>query len=146
MPWNEVLATIGAVAGGLFTFLGVRYTGRQAKAASAITRAEDKAVIVSHDDVERRKDAMDGYETLSNSLLKRISNQDVKIAAQDKRIDAQDDKISDVGRKLDQTKRALASAIAYIERLLDFISAQLPGHPSVPAMPTDVREQMRGDH
>jgi len=139
MPWNEVLATIGAVAGGLFTFLGVRYTGRQAKAASAITRAEDKAVIVSHDDVERRKDALDGYETLSTSLLKRIGNQDERITEIELRQAATE-------RKLHQTQRALNAAVTYIDRLLDFISAQLPGHPSVPAMPPDVREQMRGDH
>lgn len=138
MPWNEILATIGAVAGGLFTFLGVRYTGRQAKAASAITRAEEKAVIVSHDDVERRKDAMDGYETLSNSLLKRISNQDDRITEIEIRQAATE-------RKLYQTQRSLNAAIAYIERLLDFISAQLPGHSSVPPMPADVREQMRED-
>jgi len=137
--WNEILATIATVAGGLFTYLAVRHTGRQAKAASAITRAEDQAVIVSHDDVERRKDAMDGYETLSNSLLKRIGNQDERITAIELRQAATE-------RQLYQTQRALSSAIAYIERLLDFISAQLPGHPSVPAMPPDVREQMRGEH
>ena len=137
--WNEVLASLGGLAGVIGTYLGVRYTGRQAKAASAITRAEDKAVIVSHDDVERRKDAMDGYETLSNSLLKRIGNQDERITEIELRQAATE-------RKLHQTQRALNSAIAYVERLLDFISAQLPSHPSVPAMPPDVREQMRGEH
>jgi hypothetical protein len=139
MSWSEVLATLGGVAGAVFTYLGVRYTGRQAKAAAAITRAEDKAVIVSHDDVERRKDAMDGYETLSNSLLKRLGNQDERITEIELRQAATE-------RKLYQTQRALHNAIAYVERLLDFISAQLPGHPSVPPMPTDVREQMRGEH
>jgi len=135
MPWSEILATFAAVAGGLFTYLGVRHTGRQARAASAVTRAEDQAVIVSHDDVERRKDAIDGYETLSTSLLKRISDQDVRIGEIEQRQ-------TNTDKKLYQTQRSLFSAVAYIERLLDFISAQLPGHPDVPAMPAEVRQQM----
>jgi len=133
--WTEILATIATIVGGLFTYLGVRYTGRQARAASAVTRAEDQAVIVSHDDVERRKDAIDGYETLSTSLLKRISDQDIRIGEIEQRQ-------TNTDRKLYQTQRSLFSAVAYIERLLDFISAQLPEHPAVPPMPPEVREQM----
>ena len=37
---------------------------------------------------------------------------------------------------------AAGNPIAYIERLLDFISAQLPDHPNVPPMPAEVRQQM----
>lgn len=142
MPWSEILTAVAGVAGGLFTYLGVRHTGRQARAASAITRAEDKAVGVSHDDVQRRRDVVESWESFTGTLQKQMAAQDVKIDAQDARITAQDDKIADVGRKLDRAGRTLTAAIAYIERLLDFISAQLPEHPNVPPMPAEVRQQM----
>jgi len=142
MPWSEILAAVAAVAGGLFTYLGVRYTGRQARNASAITRAEDKAVIVSHDDVERRRDVVESWESFTGTLQKQMAAQDVKIAGQDVKIADLVDKSAEVSRKMDRTGRTLTAAIAYIERLLDFISAQLPDHPAVPVMPAEVRQQM----
>jgi len=142
MSATEVLGSVGAVAAAAIGYLTVRHTGRQARDANRVTREEDQAVVVSHDDVQRRRDVVESWESFTGTLQKQMAAQDVKIDAQDARITAQDDKIAEVGRKLDRAGRTLNAAIAYIERLLDFISAQLPGHPDVPAMPAEVRQQM----
>jgi len=142
MVATEIITAGGGVAAAAIGYLAVRHTGRQARDANRVTRDEDQAVIVSHDDVQRRRDVVESWESFTGTLQKQMAAQDVKIDAQDARITAQDDKIADVGRKLDRTGRTLAAAIAYIERLLDFISAQLPDHPNVPPMPAEVRQQM----
>lgn len=142
MVATEIITAGGGVAAAAIGYLAVRHTGRQARDANRVTRDEDQAVIVSHDDVQRRRDVVESWESFTGTLQKQMAAQDVKIDAQDARITAQDDKIADVGRKLDRTGRTLNAAIAYIERLLDFISAQLPDHPAVPVMPAEVRQQM----
>ncbi len=142
MSATEILGSVGAVAAAAIGYFTVRHTGRQARDANRVTREEDQAVVVSHDDVQRRRDVVESWETFTTTLQTRGDAQDKKIAAQDVRIDGLVDKIADVGRKLDRTGRTLNAAIAYIERLLDFISAQLPDHPNVPPMPAEVRQQM----
>ncbi len=142
MVATEIITAGGGVAAAAIGYLAVRHTGRQARDANRVTRDEDQAVIVSHDDVQRRRDVVESWESFTGTLQKQMTAQDMKIAAQDARITAQDDKFAEVGRKLDRAGRTLNAAIAYIERLLDFISAQLPGHPDVPAMPAEVRQQM----
>jgi len=142
MVATEILGSVGAVGAAAIGYFTVRHTGRQARDANRVTRDEDQAVIVSHDDVQRRRDVVESWESFTGTLQKQMAAQDVKIDAQDARITAQDDKIADVGRKLDRAGRTLTAAIAYIERLLDFISAQLPNHPNVPPMPAEVRQQM----
>jgi len=138
----EIISAGGGVAAAAIAALAVRHTGLQARDANRVTRDEDQAVIVSHDDVQRRRDVVESWESFTGTLQKQMAAQDDKIAGQDARITAQDDKISEVGRKLDRAGRTLTAAIAYIERLLDFISAQLPNHPAVPVMPAEVRQQM----
>jgi len=142
MPWSEILAAAAAVAGGLFTYLGVRYTGRQARNASAITRAEDKAVTVSHDDVDRRRDVVESWQSFTETLRAQMADQNKSIAEQNVRIADLVVEVNGLHRKMDRAGRTLTAAIAYIERLLDFISAQLPDHPAVPVMPAEVRQQM----
>lgn len=142
MVATEIITAGGGVAAAAIGALAVRHTGRQARDANRVTRDEDQAVIVSHDDVQRRRDVVESWESFTTTLQKRGDAQDKKIAAQDERIDGLVDKIAEVGRKLDRTGRTLNAAIAYIERLLDFISAQLPDHPNVPPMPAEVRQQM----
>ncbi len=142
MAATEILGSVGAVAAAAIGYFTVRHTGRQARDANRVTRDEDQAVIASHDDVQRRRDVVESWESFTDTLQKQMAAQDVKIAAQDERITGQDDKIAEVGRKLDRAGRTLTAAIAYIERLLDFISAQLPNHPAVPVMPAEVRQQM----
>jgi len=142
MSAAEIISAGGGIAAAAIGYLAVRHTGRQARDANRVTRDEDQAVVVSHDDVQRRRDVVESWESFTGTLQKQMAAQDVKIDAQDARISAQDDKISEVGRKLDRTGRTLNAAIAYIERLLDFISAQLPNHPNVPPMPAEVRQQM----
>ena len=142
MSVTEILSAGGGIAAAAIGYLTVRHTGRQARIANRVTRDEDQAVVVSHDDVQRRRDVVESWESFTGTLQKQMAVLDVKIAAQDERITAQDDKITEVGRKLDRAGRTLTAAIAYIERLLDFISAQLPNHPNVPPMPAEVRQQM----
>ncbi len=142
MSATEFLSAGGGIAAAAIGYLTVWHTGRQARDANRVTREEDQAVVVSHDDVQRRRDVVESWESFTGTLQKQLSAQDMKIDAQDVRITAQDDRIADVGRKLDRAGRTLTAAIAYIERLLDFISAQLPDHPSIPPMPAEVRQQM----
>jgi len=142
MSATEVLGSVGAVGAAAIGYLTVRHTGRQARDANRVTRDEDQAVVVSHDDVQRRRDVVESWETFTTTLQKQGEAQDKKIAALNARIDDLVDKTADVSRKMDRAGRTLNAAIAYIERLLDFISAQLPGHPDVPAMPAEVRQQM----
>jgi len=142
MVATEIITAGGGVAAAAIGYLAVRHTGRQARDANRVTRDEDQAVIVSHDDVQRRRDVVESWQSFTETLRTQMTEQDKKIAFQNLRISAQDDKISEVGRKLDRTGRTLNAAIAYIERLLDFISAQLPDHPAVPVMPAEVRQQM----
>ncbi len=142
MSATEILSAGGGVVAAAIGYLAVRHTGRQARDANRVTRDEDQAVIVSHDDVQRRRDVVESWETFTTTLQKQGEAQDKKIAALNARIDDLVDKTADVSRKMDRTGRTLTAAIAYIERLLDFISAQLPGHPDVPAMPPEVRQQM----
>jgi len=142
MSATEILSASGGIAAAAIGYLTVRHTGRQARDANRVTREEDQAVVVSHDDVQRRRDVVESWESFTGTLQKQMAALDMKIAAQDARIAEQADKIAEVGRKMDRTGRTLNAAIAYIERLLDFISAQLPNHPSVPAMPAEVRQQM----
>jgi len=129
MVATEIITAGGGVAAAAIGYLAVRHTGRQ-------------AVIVSHDDVQRRRDVVESWETFTTSLQNRGDAQDKKIAAQDVKIDGLVDKLAEVSRKMDRAGRTLTAAIAYIERLLDFISAQLPNHPNVPPMPAEVRQQM----
>jgi len=142
MVATEIISAGSGVAAAAIGYLAVRRTGRQARDANRVTRDEDQAVIVSHDDVQKRRDVVESWESFTGTLQKQMTAQDVKIAAQDVRIAGQDDKIAEVGHKLDRAGRTLTAAIAYIERLLDFISAQLPDHPAVPVMPAEVRQQM----
>jgi len=142
MSATEILSAGGGIAAAAIGYLTVRHTGRQARDANRVTREEDQAVVVSHDDVQRRRDVVESWESFTGTLQKQMAALDVKIAAQDARIAEQADKIAEVGRKMDRTGRTLTAAIAYIERLLDFISAQLPDHPNVPPMPAEVRQQM----
>jgi len=142
MSATEILGSVGAVAAAAIGYFTVRHTGRQARDANRVTREEDQAVIVSHDDVQRRRDVVESWETFTATLQKQGEAQDEKIAALNARIDDLVDKTADVSRKMDRTGRTLTAAIAYIERLLDFISAQLPDHPAVPVMPAEVRQQM----
>jgi len=142
MSATEVLGSVGAVAAAAIGYFTVRHTGRQARDANRVTREEDQAVVVSHDDVQRRRDVVESWETFTTTLQKQGEAQDKKIAALNARIDDLVDKTADVSSKMDRTGRTLVAAIAYIERLLDFISAQLPDHPSIPPMPAEVRQQM----
>ncbi len=142
MVATEILGSVGAVGAAAIGYFTVRHTGRQARNAARVTRDEDQAVIVSHDDVQRRRDVVESWETFTTTLQTRGDAQDKKIAAQDARIDGLVDKLADVSRKMDRVGRTLTVAIVYIERLLDFISAQLPDHPNVPPMPAEVRQQM----
>jgi len=142
MVATEIITAGGGVAAAAIGYLAVRHTGRQARDANRVTRDEDQAVIVSHDDVQRRRDVVESWETFTTSLQNRGDAQDKKIAAQDVKIDGLVDKLAEVSRKMDRAGRTLTAAIAYIERLLDFISAQLPDHPAVPVMPAEVRQQM----
>jgi len=138
----EIISAGGGVAAAAIAALAVRHTGLQARIANRVTRDEDQAVIVSHDDVQRRRDVVESWESFTGTLQKQMAALDMKIEAQDARIAEQADKIAEVSRKMDRTGRTLNAAIAYIERLLDFISAQLPDHPNVPPMPAEVRQQM----
>ncbi len=142
MSATEILGASGGIVAAAIGYLTVRHTGRQARDANRVTREEDQAVIVSHDDVQRRRDVVESWETFTTTLQSRGDAQDKKIAAQDTRIDGLVDKLAEVGRKMDRVGRTLTVAIVYIERLLDFISAQLPDHPNVPPMPAEVRQQM----
>ena len=142
MVATEIITAGGGIAAAAIGYLAVRHTGRQARDANRVTRDEDQAVIVSHDDVQRRRDVVESWETFTTTLQKQGEAQDKKIAALNARIDDLVDKTADVSRKMDRTGRTLTAAIAYIERLLDFISAQLPDHPAVPVMPAEVRQQM----
>ncbi len=142
MSATEVLGSVGAVAAAAIGYFTVRHTGRQARDANRVTRDEDQAAVVSHDDVQRRRDVVESWETFTTTLQKQGEAQDKKIAAQSARIDDLVDRTAELGRKMDRTGRTLNAAIAYIERLLDFISAQLPDHPAVPVMPAEVRQQM----
>jgi len=142
MSATEVLGSVGAVGAAAIGYLTVRHTGRQARDANRVTREEDQAVVVSHDDVQRRRDVVESWESFTGTLQKQMAALDAKVASQDARIAEQTDKIAEVSRKMDRAGRTLNAAIAYIERLLDFISAQLPDHPNVPPMPAEVRQQM----
>jgi len=142
MSATEILGSVGAVAAAAIGYFTVRHTGRQARDANRVTRDEDQAAIVSHDDVQRRRDVVESWESFTGTLQKQMAAQDVKIAGQDVKIADLVDKSAEVSRKMDRTGRTLTAAIAYIERLLDFISAQLPDHPAVPVMPAEVRQQM----
>ncbi len=142
MSATEILSAGGGVVAAAIGAFAVWHTGHQARLANRVTREEDQAVVVSHDDVQRRRDVVESWESFTGTLQKQMAVLDVKIASQDARITAQDDKITEVGRKLDRAGRTLTAAIAYIEHLLDFISAQLPDHPNVPPMPAEVRQQM----
>jgi len=142
MVATEIISAGSGVAAAAIGYLAVRRTGRQARDANRVTRDEDQAVIVSHDDVQRRRDVVESWETFTTTLQNQGIAQDKKIAAQSARIDDLVDKTAELGRKMDRTGRTLNAAIAYIERLLDFISAQLPNHPAVPVMPAEVRQQM----
>jgi len=142
MSATEILSAGGGIAAAAIGYLTVRHTGRQARDANRVTREEDQAVVVSHDDVQRRRDVVESWESFTGTLQKQMAALDVKIASQDARIAEQTDKIAEVSRKMDRAGRTLNAAIAYIERLLDFISAQLPEHPNVPPMPAEVRQQM----
>ncbi len=142
MSATEILGSVGAVAAAAIGYFTVRHTGRQARDANRVTRDEDQAVIVSHDDVQRRRDVVESWESFTGTLQKQMAAQDVKIAGQDVKIADLVDKSAEVSRTMDRTGRILTAAIAYIERLLDFISAQLPDHPAVPVMPAEVRQQM----
>jgi len=139
MSATEILGSIGAVGAAAIGYLTVRHTGRQARDANRVTREEDQAVVVSHDDVQRRRDVVESWETFTTTLQKQGEAQDKKIAALNVRIDDLVDKTADVSRKMDRAGRTLTAAIAYIERLLDFISAQLPEHPAVPAVPSEIK-------
>ncbi len=142
MVATEIISAGGGIAAAAIGYLTVRHTGRQARLANRVTRDEDQAVVVSHDDVQRRRDVVESWESFTGTLQKQMAALDVKIASQDVRIAEQTDKIAEVSRKMDRAGRTLNAAIAYIERLLDFISAQLPDHPAVPVMPAEVRQQM----
>ena len=142
MSATEILGAVGTVAAAAVGYLTVRHTGRQARDANRVTREEDQAVVVSHDDVQRRRDVVESWETFTTTLQKQGEAQDKKIAVLNTRIDDLVDKTAEVARKMDRAGRTLTAAIAYIERLLDFISAQLPDHPAVPVMPAEVRQQM----
>jgi len=142
MSATEILSAGGGIAAAAIGYLTVRHTGRQARIANRVTREEDQAVVVSHDDVQRRRDVVESWESFTGTLQKQMAALDAKIASQDARIAEQTDKIAEVSRKMDRAGRTLNAAIAYIERLLDFISAQLPDHPNVPPMPAEVRQQM----
>ncbi len=142
MSATEILSAGGGIAAAAIGYLTVRHTGRQARDANRVTREEDQAVVVSHDDVQRRRDVVESWESFTGTLQKQMAAQDMKIDAQDARIAEQTDKITEVSRKMDRVGRTLTVAIAYISRLLDFISAQLPDHPNVPPMPAEVRQQM----
>ena len=142
MSATEILSAGGGIAAAAIGYLTVRHTGRQARDANRVTREEDQAVVVSHDDVQRRRDVVESWESFTGTLQKQMAAQDMKIDAQDARIAEQTDKITEVSRKMDRVGRTLTVAIAYISRLLDFISAQLPNHPNVPPMPAEVRQQM----
>jgi len=142
MSATEIISAGGGIAAAAIGYLTVRHTGRQARDANRVTREEDQAVVVSHDDVQRRRDVVESWESFTGTLQKQMAAQDMKIDAQDARIAEQTDKITEVSRKMDRVGRTLTVAIAYISRLLDFISAQLPDHPNVPAMPAEVRQQM----
>jgi len=145
MSATEILSASGGIAAAAIGYLTVRHTGRQARDANRVTREEDQAVVVSHDDVQRRRDVVESWQSFTETLRTQMTEQDKKIAFQNLRISAQDDKISEVGRKLDRAGRTLTAAIAYIERLLDFISAQLPDHPSVPAVPKEIKDYISRD-
>jgi len=138
----EIVTTVGGIAASAIGAFAVWHTGHQARDANRVTRDEDQAVVVSHDDVQRRRDVVESWESFTATLQKQMAALDLKIAAQDERITEQTDKIADLGRKTDRAGRTLTAAIAYIGRLLDFISAQLPNHPSIPPMPAEVRQQM----
>ncbi len=142
MSATEILGAGGGIIAAAIGYLTVRHTGRQARDANRVTREEDQAVVVSHDDVQRRRDVVESWETFTTTLQKQGEAQDKKIAALNARIDDLVDKTADVSRKMDRAGRTLTAAIAYISRLLDFISAQLPDHPNVPPMPAEVRQQM----
>jgi len=145
MAATEILGSVGAVGAAAIGYFTVRHTGRQARDANRVTREEDQAVVVSHDDVQRRRDVVESWESFTGTLQKQMAALDVKIAAQDARIAEQTDKIAEVSRKMDRAGRTLNAAIAYIERLLDFISAQLPDHPSVPAVPKEIKDYISRD-
>jgi len=142
MSATEILGSVGAVAAAAIGYFTVRHTGRQARDANRVTREEDQAVVVSHDDVQRRRDVVESWESFTGTLQKQMAAQDAKIDGQDVKIADLVGKLADVSRKMDRAGRTLTAAIAYIERLLDFISAQLPDHPNVPPMPAEVRQQM----
>ena len=99
----------------------------------AAKKAELDALLAAPTDEKR--DLTEDEDTQFGKLVTEIRGQDERIAEQT-------DKISEVSRKMDRAGRTLNAAIAYIERLLDFISAQLPEHPNVPPMPAEVRQQM----
>jgi len=142
MSATEFLGAGGGIAAAAIGYLTVRHTGRQARDANRVTRDEDQAVIVSHDDVQRRRDVVESWESFTGTLQKQMAAQDTKIDGQDVKIADLIDKLAEVSRKMDRAGRTLTAAIAYIGRLLDFISAQLPDHPNVPPMPAEVRQQM----
>jgi hypothetical protein len=142
MVATEIITAGGGVVAAAIGYLAVRHTGRQARDANRVTRDEDQAVVVSHDDVQRRRDVVESWESFTGTLQKQMAAQDAKIDGQDVKIADLVGKLADVSRKMDRAGRTLTAAIAYIERLLDFISAQLPDHPAVPVMPAEVRQQM----
>ncbi|GAC1387126.1 MAG: hypothetical protein NVSMB4_14000 [Acidimicrobiales bacterium] len=116
---TSLVAALGAILAAVITGGVTHFTGRQSKRAAA----QSEARLGS-------KDTIEGYDRLTTQLSRQVT--------------ALDKRLSEVERRLETTNGLLRAAVSYIEALLGFIAHELPQHPELPPVPTDVRDYMQG--
>lgn len=112
----SLLAFAGTVLSGLIIYATAKLTSRQARAATASATATADAST-----------AVDGYDRLTGRLSRRLEQVELRL--------------TDVEVQLRDSRRTLHVALAYIERLLDFVAEAVPDRdrkpPGIPSELTD---------
>lgn len=116
---SEALQLVSAIAGALFVLIGVIYTARVAKGANQV----------------------DSWARLTERLEATANSADARAASALDKVGQLETRITELEGVLHKTQRALRSAVAYIERLLDAWSTARPGV-QVPTPPLELHEHL----
>lgn len=114
---DPLVYVVGAVVTVVGSWLVARSTGRSSERVSAASQATD-----------REKNAVDGFAVLTRQLEERVGKLEHRVEF--------------LEEQLSQSRHLFRVAVAYIERLLDYIAEHPPASGHRPPVPPDLREHI----
>lgn len=108
--------------------LGALVTLAGSWAVALVTSRSSEKVGAATAATAREKNAVDGFALLASTLETRVAKLESRVA--------------DLEEQLSASRQLFRVAIAYIERLLDYIAEHLPASGHRPPVPPDLRDHI----